>query len=215
MTPGLSIIIPVKSRWKYARECCRHLQAQEFTRWECIVVDYNCPDETARRVTEEFADDARFDPLKVPVAAGDWNICAAMNAGFVHSVCRQIMFADCDIRPAPHFLGDAISKINEPDRIGRASDSFATLLMSREAVLRVRGWNENASHGWGDPDNEFTGRLIAAGYRLFDLGPVFPIPHTDAERNEFHNGASIVATMDRNREAMRTKPFIGLPENAR
>ncbi len=97
-TPRVSVVVPAFNVARYVDACLGSLQAQDFTAWECIVVDDGSTDDTAERVQAQA--DARIRLL----SQENRGVSAARNAGLAAARGELLLFLDADDLLHPHAL---------------------------------------------------------------------------------------------------------------
>ncbi len=116
MKPLISIIIPTYNRAQIIGETLDSIIAQNYTNWECIVVDDGSTDNTQEILQNYIAKDTRFqyhqrpkDKLKGP------NSCR--NYGFKLSKGEFINFFDSDDFLKPDAFQVFVNQMNEKDDV--------------------------------------------------------------------------------------------------
>lgn len=89
----VSIIVPIYKVEQYLRKCLNSIIAQEYTNWECILVDDCSPDNSSLICEEYCKKDARFKYVKKEQNEG---LGFARNTGIANSKGDYISFIDSD-----------------------------------------------------------------------------------------------------------------------
>lgn len=90
--PKISIIVPVYKVEKYLHRCLDSIVAQNFTDWECILVDDGSPDGSGK-ICDEYAEkDGRFKVFHQE----NQRVSAARNKGLDNAKGEWIGFVDSD-----------------------------------------------------------------------------------------------------------------------
>ncbi|MFZ4261504.1 glycosyltransferase family 2 protein [Sphingobacterium sp. HJSM2_6] len=92
MFPEISIVVPCYMQGQYLEECLDSVLNQNFTDWECIIVNDGSTDETDRIVKEWLLKDSRFIYIKQK----NQGISSARNTGLQTAKGNWIQFLDCD-----------------------------------------------------------------------------------------------------------------------
>ena len=182
---SVSFVVPCKGRLHHLKETLPLMAKQSPD--EIVVVDYNCPDGTAKWVSENFP---RVNVVHVTDNA-DWNLSKARNLGARASLSTWICFIDADIK----IVGDLASLWEEfiPEHFYRAAmnekkheELFGTVICSRGAYDKVQGYDE-VFKGWGGEDKDFYERLKLQGYleRFFEPNYLEAIHNDHNERFRF------------------------------
>jgi glycosyltransferase involved in cell wall biosynthesis len=169
--PRLSIVTTCKGRLHHLRESLPTFLAQPDC--EVIVVDFDCPDDTAGVVTREFPA-ARVVKLE---NEPHFDIARARNAGADAALGEWVAIIDADILIVADFHARVASRMKPgvffrffPQR--RGTSLFGTCIMRREDYLAVGRYDE-AMQGYGADDQEMYFRLGLSGLEAvameFDL----------------------------------------------
>jgi len=92
MFPEISIVVPCYMQGQYLEECLDSVLNQNFTDWECIIVNDGSTDETDRIAKEWLLKDSRFIYIKQK----NQGISSARNTGLQTAKGNWIQFLDCD-----------------------------------------------------------------------------------------------------------------------
>lgn len=98
--PFFSIIIPTYNRAYILEETLAYIQKQEFTNWECIIVDDGSTDETKKVVQRLIQDDHRIKYIYQNNAERS----VARNNGAKNAKGDYLIFLDSDDAFAPNYL---------------------------------------------------------------------------------------------------------------
>ena len=186
--PRFSIVTICKGRLEHLRQSLPRALAQPDT--EVIVVDYDCPDQTAAVVGREF-------PAARVVKVEDQpllSVSRARNLGAAAAQGEWLIFLDADIVVAADFVARLTPLLAEQGRLyrfapskGRATGIYGSCVMSRADYAASGGYDE-AIECYGGEDNDLYFRLNLAGLTttildadLIDL----VVPHDDATRVRF------------------------------
>ena len=157
-----SVVIPTYNRAEELRPTLANLAAVKTTaRWEVVVVDNNCTDDTPGAVREAVT---KFPvPLKYVFEAVPGR-CAALNAGIAHALGDIIVTIDDDVRVEPDYL----------DQVGRSFDALGCDYIGGRVFPLWRGQRppwlpEHRSRHWA------VIALVDEGAQPFEFGAVLPI----------------------------------------
>jgi glycosyltransferase involved in cell wall biosynthesis len=92
MEPLVSIIIPCYNYGRFLPDCLRSLISQEFTSWECLLVDNGSTDDTNEICRKFCAGDKRF----ILIETANEGPSAGRNAGIVKARGKYIQLLDAD-----------------------------------------------------------------------------------------------------------------------
>jgi hypothetical protein len=156
---------------------------------EVIVVDYLCPDETWRWISETFQD------VKVVRVTGvdGFNLADARNRGASVARGERLAFVDADMVLADKFISYinlhmAEGKFGHFARNGRGM--HGTCVVPKRHFDLVGGYDDLYQH-WGGEDVDLYARLAnearLQAFVLPDYLSAEVIQHSDAERTKFHN----------------------------
>jgi glycosyltransferase involved in cell wall biosynthesis len=184
--PRLSIVTTCKGRLHHLRESLPRFLAQPDC--EVIVVDFDCPDDTAGVVAREF-------PAARVVAVVDephFDIARARNLGGDAATGEWIAFLDADILIAPDFHARLAPKMTPgtfhrfyPKR-GNTS-LFGSCVMRRDDY-RAAGRYDEVMQGYGADDQDMYFRLQLLGRDPMRMEPDLvarAIEHDTASRIKF------------------------------
>lgn len=110
--PLVSIVVATHQRAHVLGDALRSVQAQTYTRWECVVVDDGSTDDTAA-VFESFGGDGRFRLL----CQDRRGAAAARNAALTEVSGSIIAYLDSDDVMMPSYLARVVAAFREqPDK---------------------------------------------------------------------------------------------------
>jgi len=96
----ISIIVPIYNVEPYLKKCLDSIRAQQYTNWECILVDDCSPDNSAKICAEYCKKDNRFKYVKKPKNEG---LGFARNTGLDNANGAYVAFIDSDDTIEPDF----------------------------------------------------------------------------------------------------------------
>lgn len=203
----ISIIIPCKNRLYHLLQCLPGVLNQTYQDLEVIIVDFNCPQNTGKVISEQFSD-PRIKIFKAKVKKDHWNLSESRNAGFMESTGPILLFLDADTVVQPTFIEYAVKELNEKTfvtgLIAPPWNGCGCAMVNRADFVRVRGYNE-ALKGWGYEDFDFYKRMEATlEHRFFRPELIVNLQHDNSIRNEFHGGADIHENCKQNHEISQT-----------
>jgi glycosyltransferase involved in cell wall biosynthesis len=145
-----------------------------------------------------FPNEPRLKIVKAEVGANEWNLSHARNLGYKESKGDALLFIDADTQLKPNFLSHHVLNENEFYTGSWLHGSGCCYLWAKDFEA-VRGYNE-VVEGWGTEDYCLYRRLEAKGLgRKYFIEKLFKnLPHPDRIRNEYHGGANIHITNERN-----------------
>lgn len=108
--PLISIIVPVYKAEKYLSECLDSILYQNYTYWECILVDDGSPDSSGLICDEYVAKDSRFRVIH----KNNRGVSSARNIGIENAKGNIVTFVDSDDWINPNYC-EVISKEMEDD----------------------------------------------------------------------------------------------------
>lgn len=111
MTSVISIIIPVYNVEKYIRRCLDSISNQDFTEWECILIDDGSNDNSGKTCDEYSKLDNRFKVIHQT----NKGVSAARNAGLDSAKGEWITFVDSDDWVEDCYLSELFSNVNGAD----------------------------------------------------------------------------------------------------
>ena len=179
-----SIVTTCKGRLHYLLRSLPSFVAQSDA--EVIVVDYDCPQDTAQVVRDQFPSVKVVKLEDRPI----FNLAAARNAALPEATGTWLVFVDSDIVLADDFTAKlgALPRGFYGEWVG-ANDVRGTCVVPADALRALEGYDDVIS-GYGCEDLDLYGRLRFAGLQRH----VFPlellrevIPNTAEERIVFHD----------------------------
>lgn len=106
----VSIITPAYRAARFIDDTVRSVLAQDYEKWEMLIVDDCSPDDTAERVTHWSQRDSRVKLIRQPRNAGP---AAARNAAIAASKGRWIAFLDSDDQWMPGKISKQLAFMRE------------------------------------------------------------------------------------------------------
>ena len=103
--PAITIVVTSCNRAELLQLALRSIQLQDFSRWECVVVDDASLDFSLRVAQEFAAVDPRFRVIKHETARGP---SAARNTGLAAAKSEYICFLDDDDLLLPKSLSSRL-----------------------------------------------------------------------------------------------------------
>ncbi len=194
----VSIIIPCKGRLEQLKQCLPTVLNQTYEYIEIVVVDYNCPENTAG-----YCDSIGVNYVKANVADNYWNLCKARNYGAKRSTGEVLLFLDADTILMPQFIESELAKLELGSFLTGLVippwNGCGCLFVYRNDFEEVRGYNE-LFEGWGYDDFNMYERLTHSGLTHYKFSPnlISNLSHEDSGRNEFHGNEDKYASKDRN-----------------
>jgi glycosyltransferase involved in cell wall biosynthesis len=152
----VSIITFCKARLDHLKQMLPTAFGQTHPDIEVVVVDYKCPEGTAQFVRENYP---QAVVVEVDAPEKEWNINKARNAGIRASSGEVVLIADCDTIFEPACIENNLKVLEQFDFL-----SFrGNVMISREKVLALKGYNELHVHGYGHDDGDFYNRAMRIG----------------------------------------------------
>jgi glycosyltransferase involved in cell wall biosynthesis len=184
-SPALTYVTTCKGRLDHLRETLPRVAAQSGV--SIVVVDYDCPQQSGRWVSENFPE---IRVVRIENAPG-FNVAIARNAGGHAAVTPWLAFFDADILIGDGFF-DAVTGSLVPGRYYRPSpvtwQTGGSGICERDAFLKVDGY-DTVYEGWGGEDDDFYTLLEFAGIKAGSVNgrSLSEISHTDEMRTRFHS----------------------------
>jgi GT2 family glycosyltransferase len=127
MAPSIDVVVPVHGGWELTHRCLETLAAQTVHH-RVYVVDNASPDDTARRVSEEWAG------VDLVPMGGNRGYSAAVNAGAAAGVGEVVVVLNNDVECDPDFLQQLVAPMENEPRVG-----MTTPLLLRPGREKVDG----------------------------------------------------------------------------
>lgn len=185
--PELTYITTCKGRLKHLQRSLP--KAAQQADMQCVVVDYDCPEQSGAWVSAHWPDCRVVHVHDAP----RFNAAHARNQGaaIVNGQNTWLAFFDADILMRADFARQVMPLL-EPGRFYRASPmpsaAWGSIICRREDFLAIEGYDE-AFTGWGGEDDDLIARLRGAGLSeaSFPGELVDVIDHDDETRFRFHD----------------------------
>jgi GT2 family glycosyltransferase len=169
-TPHVTVVVPVLNRREQMLRCLDGIFAQEYDRYDVVVVDNGSTDGTPEACRARAAQEARID-LRVEAVAG--LVGAARNAGARIAAGELVAYTDSDCIPTPGWLAEGVKPFasdpsvgvvsgptlpeEQPGRWAATQDirdqtwrfEACNVIFRREALLAVEGFDETRTM-WED-----------------------------------------------------------------
>ncbi|MEX2201501.1 MAG: glycosyltransferase [Dongiaceae bacterium] len=192
MPQRYSIVVTCKGRLRYLLQSLPRFLAQPAT--EVVVVDYNCPEDTAKTVNERH-------PEAVVVCVPDvaeFHLADARNIGAAAATGDVLIFLDADIVIPADFVARIEARIRD-DVFFRFPLSEEIRGRSGSCVVRKRhfervGGYDDLIRGYGGDDLDLYFRLSRIGVEELPLDESYIesiIPHDPDTRTTFYKARSI------------------------
>lgn len=149
--PTVSIVMPSHNHGAYIGGTIAAIQAQTFTDWELIVMDYASTDQTWAVL------DSINDPRVITVRYPEPGMGKALNEGFRRTRGRYVCWHQTDNVPYPDWLATMVRELDEHPEVGFVYSDFENIDSTGRTLDVIR-------YGEFDPD-----RLLS--YCL--VGPTF------------------------------------------
>jgi glycosyltransferase involved in cell wall biosynthesis len=195
----VSFIIPCYNQWEYVEEAVESAWHQDYPHLEVIVVDDKStldPYEVGIRALD-IAD--RFPKTRFIYREKNGGLSACRNTGIVHAQGDWIVPLDADDKVDPRFVSECLKVVYNttqyaytdlfiwhnygqgplekmetatfsPERLIEKHQHACTILLRRDWLVRLGGYDEAMLDGW--EDYELVVRLVKSGH----LGTRVPIP---------------------------------------
>ncbi len=110
--PLVSIIVPARNEARNIEVCLRSLLAQDYPRFEVILVDDCSEDETAAIASRLAAADSRLHVVRgEPVSEGWMGKAHALDQGYRRARGEWLLFTDADTEHAPPLLSGVMAHV--------------------------------------------------------------------------------------------------------
>lgn len=113
MTALISILIPVYNAEKYLRRCLDSILKQNYTNWECILINDGSTDNSGNICDEYVTLDKRFKVIH----QSNKGVSSARNTGLNSLIGEWVTFVDSDDWVENNYLYELSSNINNADII--------------------------------------------------------------------------------------------------
>lgn len=181
----IAFVVTCKGRLHHLRQTLPLLVSQADC--ECIVVDYDCPDQTYRWVTTNF-------PTVHVVHVSDaprFHLARARNLGAAIASARWLCFVDADILIDSGFATALTRHLQEGfyyRPLPMSWEKWGSHLCPRASFQRIEGYDE-AIEGWGGEDDDLYRRLESIGCQpaSFPGQLLTSIQHDDLERTLYYD----------------------------
>ena len=131
----VSIIVPCYKLGKYLPEALDSVLAQDYTDWECIIVNDGSPDSTAE-VAESFCTkDSRFKSLDLE----NGGVIRARNKGVAASSGKYLLFLDADDMLKVVSIADRKEAIRTACMIAQKGDVILVAGKGHEDYQEIKG----------------------------------------------------------------------------
>ena len=135
---GVSVIMPVYNSEQYLEKAIDSVLAQDFDRFELILVDDGSTDDSGKICDRYAEDDRRVRVLH----RENGGVCAARNAGINAARGEYIAFCDCDDEYLPGLLSDnyALAKEHDVDimRYAKVKRMIRSDKSYREVIYEIK-----------------------------------------------------------------------------
>lgn len=128
-----TVIIPAYNREKIVARTLKSVINQDYSNWECIVID-DCSTDNTLAVCNQFSSDPRFTVISHKINGG---LCVARNAGLKIASGDYILFLDSDdalVENTMSVLADTFDKFNA-DMIAFATKEWIPLGQNANCLL--------------------------------------------------------------------------------
>ncbi|MCP9198318.1 glycosyltransferase family 2 protein [Gramella sp. GC03-9] len=191
--PLISIIVPCYNQGVYLDECLRSVIEQNYTNWECIIINDGSSDETEEIAAKWISLDDRF----IYLCQNNRGVSAARNTGIFKARGTYILPLDADDKISVDYLELAIAeftrssnlkvitsyakkfgKINSfwelenfsLQQLAKQNIIFSSSLFKKEDWEKIGGYDENLSLGL--EDWEFWISLLKYGGNVYRIEKV-------------------------------------------
>lgn len=193
----VSVIIPCKNRLDHLKETLPLVLNQQYSDFEVLVVDYNCPQNSGK-----YSEKMGAKAVYCNVDKDEWSLSAARNRGYKVATGEMLLFLDADaILTDPLFIQKHVDYCVDGSFIcgWGYHDATGCVMLRKIAFQAVGGYNELIK-SWGSEDIKLYIRLqseIAQEKRVW-LGGIETIKHGDEWRNYYHGGKDPMQTNEEN-----------------
>lgn len=134
--PLISIIIPTYNRKHFLVETLQSIVQQNYTNWECVIIDDGSTDGTEEAINKTFASENRVSfykrPSNVPKGAN-----SSRNYGFKKSKGQYVNWFDSDDIMLPNFLSEKAAYIDNSYDLIIAAGVLTDENLKTKRVLEV------------------------------------------------------------------------------
>ena len=128
--PTISVVVPCYNLATFLPESLDSILQQDYSEWECIIVDDGSTDNSAEIAKSYAEKDSRFRLLSIE----NGGVSRARNIGVEESLGSYILFLDADDIILPHYMSSAIAAFE--------ADPSITLVYGRaERFGNQRSWD--------------------------------------------------------------------------
>lgn len=92
MNPKVSIVVPCFNKAQFLKETLESIKHQQFTNWECIIVDDGSTDNSSKIIKEFCTEDSRFKMI----GQNNQGVSSARNRGFSEAIGEYFLPFDAD-----------------------------------------------------------------------------------------------------------------------
>lgn len=110
-TPLVSVILPVRNRSRLLSRAIRSVQIQEYSNWECLVIDDGSSDDSVGEARRAAARDPRIRVCEQPHRGA----AAARNLGLSEARGDLLTYLDSDNRYLPGYLAQMVAAFGPDD----------------------------------------------------------------------------------------------------
>jgi polysaccharide pyruvyl transferase WcaK-like protein/glycosyltransferase involved in cell wall biosynthesis len=168
--PFISVVICTRDRADQLETCLRHLDRQEYPRFEVVVVDNAPATDAVRALVQARPGGVRYRYAAEPRGGLSW----ARNAGIAAASGEIIAFLDDDEEPDRHWLAGLAGGFGRGDDIGCVTG----MILPARLDTRVQEWFERSGgHSKG------RGFASAVFSRHGPQSPLYPLPPFGAGGN--------------------------------
>jgi len=205
MNNTISIIIPCKNRVEQLLKCLPTVLSQTWQDIQVIVIDFNCPVLSKKKLPQDIINDTRVDVWPIAVSKWHWNLAESRNAGYGFTKGDILLFLDADTLLEPTFIEMAVKKLNKTSFVTGLNsppwNGCGCLMVNKKDFYSVKGYNESMT-GWGMEDINMYSRLELMGltHEYFDPNLIENMSHSDEQRNEYHKGIDKYETLEQNNQ---------------
>jgi glycosyltransferase involved in cell wall biosynthesis len=189
----VSVIVPCYNQAQYLDDALESVLNQNFTSWECIVVDDSSPDDTKAVAQHWIEKDNRFSYVKQE----NKGLSAARNFGISHAKGTFILPLDADDKISSNYLQLAVKAFSKnealkvvyskaekfgvesgfwnlnvysPSNLAKANMIFCSAVFKKADWERIGGYDEHMKGGL--EDWEFWIHLLKTGGEVLQLDTI-------------------------------------------